>query len=125
MIPIIWHYEKGKTTETVGTSLVAQMVDSAHSVGDPGSIPRSGRFPGEGTGKTPPVFLPGKAHGRRSLAGYSSGVTEPNTTERQSLPHIEAVKRSVVAGSLGVEGREEMSGAQEILKALKLFSMMA
>ena len=34
-----------------GTSLVAQMVKaSAYNVGDPGSIPGSGRSPGEGKG---------------------------------------------------------------------------
>ena len=39
---------------------------------DPGSIPGSGRAPGEGNGNPTPVFLPGKSHGQRSLAGYSS-----------------------------------------------------
>ena len=34
------------------------------------SIPGSGRSPGEGNSNTP-VFLPGKSHGQRSLAGYS------------------------------------------------------
>ena len=34
-----------------GTSLVSQMVKaSAYNVGDPGSIPGSGRSPGEGNG---------------------------------------------------------------------------
>ena len=38
-----------------------------------GSIPGSGRFtPGEGSGN-PLVFLPGKSHGQRSLAGSSPG----------------------------------------------------
>ena len=40
------------------------------NAGDPGSIPGSGRSPGEGVA-TPPVFLPGESHGQRSLAGYS------------------------------------------------------
>ena len=35
-----------------------------------GSIPGWGRPPGEG--KPPPVFLPGKSHGQRSLPGHSS-----------------------------------------------------
>ena len=38
--------------------------------GDAGSTPRSGRSPGEKWQPTP-VFLPGKSHGQRSLAGYS------------------------------------------------------
>ena len=38
-------------------------------VGDSGLIPGSGRSPGEKWQPTP-VFLPGKSHGQRSLAGY-------------------------------------------------------
>ena len=46
--------------------------DSVPSVGDLGSIPGSGRSPGEGKLELcTPAFLPGKAHGQRSLAGYS------------------------------------------------------
>ena len=42
-----------------------------------GSIPGSGRYPGEGNGnplqlQPTTVFLPGKSHGQRSLAGYKS-----------------------------------------------------
>ena len=38
---------------------------------DTGSIPGPGRSPGEENGQPTPVFLPGKSHGQRSLAGYS------------------------------------------------------
>ena len=38
-------------------SLVAQMVESAGGAGDPGSIPGSGRSPGEGNGKPLPYSL--------------------------------------------------------------------
>ena len=49
------------------------------STGDPGSIPGSGRSPGEG-GDPPPVFLPGESHGQRSLAGYTvRGVAKSRT----------------------------------------------
>ena len=34
-------------------------------------IPGSGRYPGEGYGYFTPVFLPGRFHRQRSLAGYS------------------------------------------------------
>ena len=44
---------------------------SACNVGDLGSIPRSGRSPGEGKWQPTPVLLPGKSHGWRSLVGYS------------------------------------------------------
>ena len=42
---------------------MAQMVKS--NVGDLGSIPGSGRSPGEGHGY--PVFLPGEFYGQRNL----------------------------------------------------------
>ena len=38
---------------------------------DVGSIPGSGRSPGKGHGKNTLVFLPGKSHGQRRLAGYT------------------------------------------------------
>ena len=41
---------------------------SVYNAGDRGSIPGSGRSPGEGNGK--PVFLPGESHGWRSLVVY-------------------------------------------------------
>ena len=41
------------------------------NAGDTGSIPGSGRSPGEGNGKPTPVVLPGESYGQRSLAGYS------------------------------------------------------
>ena len=48
---------------------------------DAGSIPGSGKSPGVGSGN-PPVFLPGKFHEQRKLAGYSPwGHKESDTTE--------------------------------------------
>ena len=41
--------------------------------GDTGSIPGSGRSPGGGNGKPISIFLHGKSHGQRSLAGCSPG----------------------------------------------------
>ena len=42
------------------------------NAGDVGSIPGSGRSPGEGNGSPlTPAFLPGKCHGQRSVVGYS------------------------------------------------------
>ena len=56
--------------------------ESACIVGDPGSIPASGKSHWLPT----PVFLPGEFHGQRSLVGYSSwgprsrtGLRETNT----------------------------------------------
>ena len=51
---------------------------------DLGSIPESEWSPGEGNGSPTPVFLPGKFHGQRSLAGYSPwGHKELHTTQQQ------------------------------------------
>ena len=44
--------------------------ESSCNVGDPSLIPGLGRSPGEGNGKTTPLFLPGEFHGQRSLVGY-------------------------------------------------------
>ena len=46
--------------------------EPACSAGDSGSIPGWGSSSRGGNGSPTPVFLPGKAHGQRSLAGYSS-----------------------------------------------------
>ena len=56
---------------------------SAWNAGDLGSIPGSGRSPGEGKRHPTPVLLPGESHGGRSLVGYSPwGHKESDTTER-------------------------------------------
>ena len=48
-----------------------------------GSIPGSGRSPGEGNWQPTPVLLPGESHGGRSLVGYSPwGHKESDTTEQ-------------------------------------------
>ena len=55
------------------------MVESACSARDQGSIPGSGRSPGEGN----PAFLPEEFHGQKSLVGYSPcGHKESDKTER-------------------------------------------
>ena len=47
-----------------------------------GSIPGSGRSPGEGNGNPTPIFLSGKSHGQRNLIGYSpQGCKELDMTE--------------------------------------------
>ena len=60
---------------------------SVCNVGDPSSIPGSGRSPGGWNG-TPLQysFLPGESHGQRSLVGYSLwGCKESDTTEQLYL----------------------------------------
>ena len=46
--------------------------ESACNAGDPGSLPWVGKIPWRRELLPPPVFWPGKSHGQRSLAGYSS-----------------------------------------------------
>ena len=56
---------------------------SAYNVGDVGSIPGSGRSPGEGNGTPLQYSCLENPHGWRSLVGYSPcGHKESDTTER-------------------------------------------
>ena len=58
------------------------------NAGDPGSIPGSGRPPGEGNGNPATLFLAGESHGQRSLADYGPwGLKESDTTERLTHTH--------------------------------------
>ena len=59
---------------------------SVYNAGDPGSIPGSGRSPGEGKWQPTSVLLPGESNGGRSLVGYSPcSRKESDTTERLYL----------------------------------------
>ena len=56
--------------------------ESACNAGDPGSIPGSGRSPGEGNGDSL-QYSSREFHGQRSLMAYSPwGLKEADTTER-------------------------------------------
>ena len=56
---------------------------SACSDGDPGFDPWVGKIPWRRKWQPPPVLLPGKFHGLRSLVGYSPwDRKESDTTER-------------------------------------------
>ena len=60
---------------------MAQTVESAHNVGNPGLIPGSGRFPGEGM-ITHSTILAWRIRGQKSLEGYSpQGQRESDMTE--------------------------------------------
>ena len=56
---------------------------NAGVTGDSGSIPGSGRTPGERQGKPLQYFLPGESHGLRSLEGYSLRVAKNRTQLKQ------------------------------------------
>ena len=58
---------------------------STVDAGDLGSIPGSGKSPGEGNSYPTPVFLPGEFYGQRRLVGYSPwGRKESDMTEQLS-----------------------------------------
>ena len=64
-------------------SCFTEVKASAWNAGDLGSIPGSGRFPGDGKWQPTPVLLPGESHGGRSLVGYRPrGRKESDMTER-------------------------------------------
>ena len=54
--------------------------NSPGNTGDTGLIPVAGRSPGEENWLPTPVFLPGKSHEQRNLAGlYSMGLQKSQT----------------------------------------------
>ena len=62
--------------------MVKNLPANAGDSRDGGSIPGSGRSPGEST----PVLLPGKSHGQRSLVDYSPwGCKESDRTEQAHI----------------------------------------
>ena len=61
---MVCHY----TRRPIGGAVVKNLPANAK---DAGLIPGLGRCPGEKNGNLTPIFLPGKSHGQRSLAGYS------------------------------------------------------
>ena len=55
---------------------------SACNVGDPGSIPGSGKIPWRREWLPTPLLLPGEVHGQRDLVGYTPwDDKESDTTE--------------------------------------------
>ena len=66
----------------LGASMVAQMVESACSAGDPDSIPGLGKSCGEGNDNPLQYSWLENPHGQRSLVGYSPwGRKEADMTE--------------------------------------------
>ena len=62
------------------------------NTGDVGLTPGLGRSPGEGNGQPSLVFLPGKSHRQRSLAGYSPWYRkESDMTKQLNTPHSSVV----------------------------------
>ena len=69
--------------------------ESACNVGDPGSIPGLGRFPGGGHGNPLQYSCLENPHGQRSLVGYSLwGCKELDVTERLTNPYRDSICKS-------------------------------
>ena len=70
---------------------------NAGDIRDACSIPGSGRFPWRRKWLPTPVFLPGKPHGQRSLAGYSpQGHKEPDTAEVTEHTHTHDIGTVII-----------------------------
>ena len=84
-------HQLGMATGAKGLPWWLSSKESACNVGDAGdagSTPGLGRSPGRGNDNS--VFLLGKSHGQRSLAGYSpQGHKESDTTEWVSMQSSE------------------------------------
>ena len=63
---------------------------------DVGSIPGSGRSPGEGEWLLTPIFLPWKSHGQRCLAGRSpwggKSISHALVTKQQTIKTVYILK---------------------------------
>ena len=76
----VWELETSTVEQGFPGGLAGK--ESACNAGDPGSIPRSGRCPGEGHGNPLQYSCLENPHGQRSLAGYSPyGCRESDTTQ--------------------------------------------
>ena len=57
--------------------------ESTCNAGDLGFHPWVGKIPWRSAWQPTPIFLPGKSHGQRSLAGYNPWVTKNQTQLKQ------------------------------------------
>ena len=73
------------------TDFGAEGEESACNVGDPGSIPGSGRSPGEGNGSPLQYFCLENPHGQRRLAGYSPQCPKESDATEQFCVHIHMI----------------------------------
>ena len=79
---VVFGGQSGESQTSQVALVVKNLPANAGDVRDAGSIPGSGRSPGEGNGNPAPVFQPVESHGQTSLVGYSPwGRKELDTTE--------------------------------------------
>ena len=83
-------------------------------------FPVSGRFPWRRKWQPTPVFLPGKSHGQKSLAGYSSWVCkESDSTEMHAYTqvHFSEGLKGLLGGGLVCRG-STLAGPHRLLRLL-------
>ena len=89
---------------------VKKLPVSAGDIRVTGLTPGFGRSPCVENSNPTPLFLPGKFHGQRSLAGYSPwGHKESDTTEQLSM-HTRAMCRAPFSNLQKVENRDFPGG---------------
>ena len=82
VFPVLYNISLWLILYIVGFPGGSDSKESACNAGDLGSIPGLRRSPWRREWQPTPVFLPGKFHGQRNLAGYSPwGCKESDTTE--------------------------------------------
>ena len=72
-------------------SLVSQIVKSLPATRETWVPPRVGNIPWRRRWQPNPVFLPGKSHGQRNLAGYSLGGHKQSDTTEQLHFHFSII----------------------------------
>ena len=76
---VFYHQELQQLHGTKGFSVGSDGKESASNVGDLGSIPISGRSPGERHGNSTPAFLPGESMDRGAWQAAVHGVAKSGT----------------------------------------------
>ena len=69
--------------------------ESTCNAGDTGSIFGSGRFPWNREWQPTPVFLLGKSHGQRNLAGYSPWGCKDSEMTKRLRTHTGILSRDI------------------------------
>ena len=83
----VYIYTHTHTWDSQVALMVKNLPSNARDLRDVGSVPGSGRSPGEGNGNP---LLPGESHGHRSLAGYIHICMEYNSAiKKKEVLHLQ------------------------------------
>ena len=113
---------RGTQAEGAPQMVLKNLPANAGDVSDGGSIPGSGRFPGEREWLSISVVLPGESHGQRCLAGYSlQGPTELDMHPWAGSRRVKGTQENCSPMWLTVSGFMEMA----LVSRLSLASHLA